>query len=152
LWGLLLATAPRPPAAAQTSSAAVPETSLGIAALLARRTFIGAEGGLDRRAGQGRLALAAAAGLEGGVPAARLEARAQFLLLPPARTATGWYGGLGIAAAEAASRHGAVYLTVALGVETAVWHTRGLYAEVGFGGGLRVGAGVRWRRVPAWWP
>lgn len=128
------------------------ETSLGGAALLARRTFVGAEGGIDRRAGQSRLALAAAAGLAGGAPAVRLEARAQFLLLPPARTAAGWYGGVGIATAEAAGRHGAVYLTVALGVETAVWRAQGFYAEVGLGGGLRLGAGIRWRRVPAWWP
>jgi hypothetical protein len=148
--GLLAAAAMATPAGAQTP--AVGEASLGGAALLARRTFVGAEGGLGRRSGQSRLALAAAAGVAGDRPALRFEARAQFLLLPQARTAAGWYGGLGIAAAEAAGRHGGVYLTAALGVETAAWRARGVYAEVGLGGGLRLGVGVRWRRVPAWWP
>jgi hypothetical protein len=150
--GLVAAAALAAPPGAAAQTPAVREASLGGATLLANRTFVGAEGGLGRRDGQGRVTLATAAGVAGNTPALRLEARAQFLLLPQSRTAAGWYGGLGIAAAEAAGRHGAVYLTVALGVETAAWRARGLYAEVGLGGGLRLGAGVRWRRVPAWWP
>ncbi len=140
------------PGAAGGQSVVVGETALGAVGMLARADFWGAEAGLARRVGQSRIALAAAGGEQGGAAAMRVELRAQFLLLPPARTAVGYYAGLGLAVAEAVRRHGGAYLTAVVGVETAVWHARGVYAELGLGGGVRMAAGVRWRRVPAWWP
>jgi hypothetical protein len=154
LLGMLAAAAPTGMAAAQ--SPAVGETSLGAVCLLARSDFWGAEAGVARRVGQGRVALLGAGGWQDGGTALRAEARAQFLVLPAAgegrRTAAAYYAGLGLAFAGAEGRHGAAYLTVAVGVEMSAWRTRGVYAEIGLGGGVRIAAGLRWRRVPAWWP
>ncbi len=133
---------------------------MSAACFLARADFCGVEAGLARRAGQSRVALAGAGGWQDGAMALRAEARAQFLLLPPGgagpsgggRAAAGYYAGLGLAFAGAERRHGAAYLTAVIGVETAPWRSRGMYAEVGLGGGVRLAAGLRWRRVPAWWP
>jgi len=157
----VLAAAP-PTGVAGAQSPALGETSLGAVCLLARAGFWGAEAGLARRAGQGRVAVTGAGGWQDGAMALRTEARAQFLLLPATGgggaggrgggAAAGYYAGLGLAFAGAERRHGAAYLTAVIGVETAAWRARGVYAEVGLGGGVRVAAGLRWRRVPAWWP
>ncbi len=150
---MLAAALPAGGAAAQ--SPAVGETSLGAVCLLARADFWGAEADVARRVGQGRVGFLGAGGWQDGGTALRAEARAQFLLLPAAggrRTPAGYYAGLGLAFAGAERRHGAAYLTAAIGVETAAWRTRGVYAEIGLGGGVRFAAGLRWRRVPAWWP
>ena len=152
---MLAATLPAGGVTAQ--SPAVGETSFGAVCLLAHADFWGAEAGVARRVGQGRVAVFGAGGWQDGGTALRAEARAQFLLLPAAggasgRTPAGYYAGLGLAFAGAERRHGAAYLTAAIGVETAAWRTRGVYAEIGLGGGLRFAAGLRWRRVPAWWP
>jgi len=147
--------APLPAGGAAAQSPAVGETSFGAVCLLARADFWGAEAGVARRVGQGRVAFLGAGGWQDGGTALRAEARAQFLLLPAAggrRTPAGYYAGLGLAFAGAERRHGAAYLTAAIGVETAAWRTRGVYAEIGLGGGVRFAAGLRWRRVPAWWP
>jgi len=148
---------------ARAQAPAMGETSVGAVCFLARAAFWGAEAGLARRVGQSRLALLGAGGWEDGAAALRAEARAQFLLLPPGgtggggearggRTGAAYYAGLGLAFAAAEQRHGAAYLTAVIGVESAGWGTRGVYAEVGLGGGVRLAAGLRWRRVPAWWP
>jgi len=162
LLGVLAAAPATGVAAAQ--SPAVGETSLGAVCLLARSDFWGAEAGVARRVGQGRVALLGAGGWQDGGTALRAEARAQFLVLPASggreggggaggrTTAAAYYAGLGLAFAGAERRHGAAYLTVAIGVELAAWRTRGVYAEIGLGGGVRIAAGLRWRRVPAWWP
>jgi hypothetical protein len=156
LLGVLAAAPATGVAAAQ--SPAVGETSLGAVCLLARSDFWGAEAGVARRVGQGRVAVLGAGGWQDGGTALRAEARAQFLVLPAAGGreggggGAGYYAGLGLAFAGAERRRGAAYLTVAIGVELAAWRTRGVYAEIGLGGGVRIAAGLRWRRVPAWWP
>ena len=155
LLGGLAATLPAGVAHAQAP--ALGETSVGAVCFLARADFWGGEAGLARRVGQSRVALMGAGGWQDGATALRAEARAQFLLLPPGAAgggggAAGYYAGLGLAFAGAERRRGAAYLTAVIGVETAAWRTRGVYAEVGLGGGVRIAAGLRWRRVPAWWP
>lgn len=120
--------------------------------MFARQTFWGAGAAIARRpAGQGRLALAAAGGDCGGALGLRLEASAQFLLKPGARTGTSLYGGLGIAFVGARSERGAGYFTALLGLESRPGRTAGWYAELGLAGGVRLSAGRRWRRFPAWW-
>ncbi len=166
LHGLLAAALLPPGRVARAQALAIGETSVSAVCFLARTNFWGAEAGLSRRAGQGRVGLAGAGGWQDGSMALRVETRAQFLLLPPGlagvgggggsgtgggRTA-GYYAGLGLAFAGAERRHGAAYLTAVIGIESAPWRARGMYAEVGLGGGVRLAAGVRWRRVPAWWP
>jgi hypothetical protein len=128
----------------------VDERSLGAATVWARDDYGGLEVGVSRRGGQGRFGLSATGGSGGGELALRLEARGQFLLVPTARTGPAYYAGLGFAFAGARARRGAAYLTMLLGVETAAWRPQGWYAELGLGGGLRVAAGMRWRRFPAW--
>jgi hypothetical protein len=57
------------------------------------------------------------------------------------------FGALGIAWAGAADTHGAAYLALVGGVETAPAQPRGWYLEVGVEGGFRLAAGLRLRRV-----
>ncbi|HEU5261682.1 MAG TPA: hypothetical protein VFU41_09710 [Gemmatimonadales bacterium] len=125
---------------------------MGATAVLARRSFWGAELAIARRpGGQGRLALAAAGGTHGGTAGMRLEASAQFLLRPGERAGTSLYGGLGIAFVGTRSEQGAGYLMALIGLESAPGRPSGWYAEVGLAGGVRVAGGRRWRRFPSWW-
>ena len=87
-----------------------------------------------------------ALGAAGGVPGVRLSAAVQFLLNPAAHAGTSPYAGVGLAFAGAESAHGAGYLAVMLGVEAAPARARGWYVELGLEGGVRVTAGLRWRR------
>lgn len=137
---------------AQAQRLTATEAGVGAAALAARRDFFGAELGLARRpGGQARLALGAAGGSSEGRAGVRLEAGAQFLVNPAARSGASLYGGLGVAFLGARGARGAGYLTLVLGVESAAGRASGWYGELGLGGGLRVAAGRRWRRFPAWW-
>lgn len=124
----------------------------GAIAVFAHREFWGPAIGIARRSGaQGRFALSAAGGDYERVLGVRLEATAQFLLRPAERHALGPYGGLGLAFLGAEGAPGASYLTALLGVEAAPGARAGWYVEVGLGGGVRVAAGWRFRRFPAWW-
>jgi hypothetical protein len=46
---------------------------------------------------------------------------------------------------------GSGYLTALVGFETTPGRVGGWYGEIGLAGGVRVAAGRRWRRFPAWW-
>jgi hypothetical protein len=131
---------------------AATEWSMGVTTVAARHTFWGA--GLElahRPSGQVRGAVAAAAGARDGQAAVRLDATAQFVVTPSARTGVTLSGGLGLAYAGARHTRGAAWATVQLGAETAAGRRRGWFLEVGLGGGLRVAAGWRWRSFPSWW-
>ena len=126
--------------------------STGAVAVLAHRGFWGPELGLARRpGGQGRFAFTAAAGDYEHALGVRLQATAQFLLRPGERGAVGPYGGLGLAFVGAAGVRGMSYLTALAGVESGPGAAVGWYLELGLGGGVRLGAGWRFRRFPGWW-
>ncbi len=128
------------------------EAGAGATAVFGHRGFWGPALGVARRpGGQGRLALGMAGGDYEGVLGVRLEATAQLLLRPGDRTGVGPYAGLGLAFVGSRSTHGAGYLTALLGVESTPGRAAGWYAELGLGGGVRLGVGRRWRRFPPWW-
>jgi len=130
----------------------VTEVGAGGTAVLAERGFWGPELGVARRpGGQGRFALTVAGGDYDRVLGIRVEGTAQFLLRPAERRGVGPYAGLGLAFMGAEGTRGAGYLTALLGVESAPGRSRGWYAELGLGGGVRLAVGHRWRRLPAWW-
>ncbi len=97
------------------------------------------------------MALLAAVGSADGHAALRLEATAQFLVLPGALSGLSPYAGVGVAYVGAHPYRGVGVLVALVGVEAAAGRRRGWFGELGFGGGLRVRAGYRWRRLPPWW-
>ncbi|HEY6208690.1 MAG TPA: hypothetical protein VIW28_06500 [Gemmatimonadales bacterium] len=128
------------------------ELAVGATTVLAHRSFWGVGVGIARRpGGQGRLAVTAWGGDDDGAFGMRVEASAQFLLQPGARSGGSVYGGLGIAFAGGSAHRGAGYLMALLGVEAAPGRTAGWYAELGLAGGVRISGGWRWRRLPSWW-
>ena len=76
----------------------------------------------------------------------RVSAAVQLVLTPAARTGTSPYAGVGLAFAGVEGARGAGYLAMMLGVEAAPGRARGWYVELGLEGGVRVAAGLRWRR------
>jgi hypothetical protein len=149
LAALLLGALARP-LSAQLPAAS--ELDLGPVATWARRAFAGAALGIATRpGGEGRVALVAALGSADGHPAVRLEATAQFLVMPGAKSGVSPYGGVGLAYLGARPYRGAGALVVLLGVEAAPGRPHGWFSEVGLGGGLRLRIGYRWRRLPPWW-
>ena len=151
----LLRFVPPPAAVAQGGGRPfnVLEVGAGATVVAARSTFSGVELGIARRVGAGltRLALGAAGGTYEGRAGVRLAATAQFLLRPTGQSGAGPYGGLGVAFAGAAGTHGAAYLVLVVGLESVPGRRQGWYGELGLAGGVRVVAGWRWRRFPAWW-
>lgn len=146
---LILAALTRPLVGQQLSAT---ELDAGPVATWARRTFTGAAVGIARRpGGEGRLAVSAAVGAMDGHAALRLEATAQFLVLPGAKNGITPYGGVGVAYVGARPYRGAGALVLLLGVEAAAGKPQGWFGELGLGGGLRLRAGFRWRRLPPWW-
>jgi hypothetical protein len=138
------------PLAAQAPAAS--ELDLGPVATWAHRVFAGAAVGIATRpGGEGRVALVAAVGSADGHAALRLEAMAQFLILPGAKTGVSPYGGVGLAYLGARPYRGAGAFVVMVGLEGAPGRPRGWFGELGLGGGLRLRLGYRWRRLPAWW-
>jgi hypothetical protein len=148
-WGRLLvaaALAAAPPAAAQRV------TELGVQATttLSNPALIVAGGsGAVRLSERGRLALTLGAGLSDGAAAWRAEAMGHFLLAPRRRAGAAAYAGAGVAAVGGPVERG--YVILALGLEDAPGRRSGWFGEVGVGGGVRLVAGWRWRRFPAWW-
>ncbi len=140
-------------AAASASPAqrrAVTELQAGVSGIVAARDFWGVELGAARRAaGQGRFGMTAAAGAADGAAALRLAGTAHFMLWPGAQSGTSPYAGLGLAFMGVRGRRGAGYVTAVLGLEAAPGRSRGWYAELGLGGGVRAGGGLRWRRFPS---
>ncbi len=96
-----------------------------------------------RPPGRLRFSLLVTAGARGGERAARSEAAVHFLLSPASRRG-GWYGGGGLAAVAGRATH--EYVMLVLGYETSPAGPGGWALELGLGGGLRLGAGYRWRR------
>lgn len=145
----LLVTGP----GARTASAQRPaatELSVGAAGAVATRDFWGGELGIARGTrGPTRLAATVAAGTSGGAAAVRFAIMGQLSLAPAARDGTGPYAGLGLSFLGARGGRGAGYLCAVLGLEAAPGRGSGWYAEAGLGGGVRVAAGWRWRRLPA---
>ena len=146
----LILSALAPPLAGQRFTAT--ELDAGAVATLARRSFSGVAVALARRpTGEARVALAAAAGTLDGHAALRLEATAQFLVLPVAKRGVSPYLGVGVAYVGARPYRGSGALMALIGVEEAAARARGWFGEVGLGGGFRLRAGFRWRRLPPWW-
>jgi hypothetical protein len=97
-----------------------------------------------------RVSVAAAIGGGGGETAWRGELLGHFLLSPTRRSGVGLYGAAGVAAVGGPVDQG--YLVVTLGLEGRPGARSGWFAEAGVGGGVRLAAGYRWRRLPAGWP
>jgi hypothetical protein len=118
----------------------------------ARHDFYGISVGFARRpGGQGRIAAVASGGSSGGRLALRLEASAQLIVMPVARTGVSPYGGLGVAYVGVRGRRGTGVLLALLGLEAAPGNAHGWFAELGLGGGTRLRVGYRWRSLPPWW-
>lgn len=131
---------------------AVTELDVGPVAAWARYDFYGLAAGFALRSrGQGRIALSGAGGAVDGQAALRLEATAQFLVTPGARSGVSPYGGIGVAYMGSRGRRGLGALVTLIGVEAAAGRRSGWFGELGFGGGLRARLGMRWRHFPPRW-
>ncbi|HEY3222150.1 MAG TPA: hypothetical protein VGJ80_15565 [Gemmatimonadales bacterium] len=138
--------------AVQSRQLTATELSLGAAAAMAHRTFVGAELGLAHRPNGGsRIALALAGGAVSERPAARAHLTLQLLLSPAARSGAGFYAGVGGAFLARRGAAGQGFLAVLLGFEGAPGRRQGWYVELGLAGGVRAAAGWRMRWFPAWW-
>lgn len=133
---------------------ALTATELGVGAVgtWAHRDFYGASIELGLRPStDGRLALSAAGGTIDGQAGMRVEATAQFLVLPTGKSGVSPYAGVGIAYVGARAYRGTGVLVVLLGCESGAGRRRGWFGEVGLGDGVRLRVGWRWRRFPGWW-
>jgi hypothetical protein len=140
--------------ALQSQQLTATELSLGAAASMARRTFIGAELGIAHRpSGESRIALALAGGSAppGERAAARAQVTIQLLVNSAARAGVGIYAGVGAAFLARRGSPGQGYLAVLLGVEGAPGRRQSWYVEGGLGGGARAAGGWRLRWLPRWW-
>ena len=81
----------------------------------------------------------------------RVEATAQFLVLPTTKTGVSPYAGVGIAYVGSRAYRGTGVLVVLLGCESAAGRRRGWFGEVGLGDGAWLRVGWRWRNFPGWW-
>ena len=123
------------------------ELRAGVTGVIATQDFWGGDLGLARRhAGGRREAVTVALGAVGGAAAVRVTAAVQFVLQPAGGAALGPYGGVGLAFAGVEGARSAGYLALMVGLEGAPGRPLGWFAEVGVEGGVRVAAGLRWRR------
>jgi len=96
-----------------------------------------------------RLALTLAAGMADGDVAFRGELLGHFLLSPRATHGVGFYALGGAAVADVESTGDTQgYMVLGLGVESSPGSPSGWALEAGIGGGFRIAAGYRWRRLP----
>lgn len=102
----------------------------------------GAYGGF-RTSGRTRLSASIGAGISDGDLAWRGELLGHFLLSPEERRKSGFYFAGGVAAVEGPVSRGFLVLTV--GLEERPRAPSGWALEAGFGGGLRIALGYRWR-------
>jgi hypothetical protein len=126
------------------------ETELAAVGVASRPAAAVAGAGLAWRDG-GRTRLGGALLLgadEHGGWAGRVELGWHFLLDPAKRAGNGVYGGGGVAVAATAGRT-RTYLMLVIGVENAPAARRGTFIEAGVGGGIRLSAGMRWRKQNA---
>jgi hypothetical protein len=99
--------------------------------------------GALRTSGRTRLSAGLGAGISGGDLAWRGELLGHFLLSPEERHKSGFYVAGGVAAVDGPVSRG--YLVLTLGLEERPGADGGWAMEAGFGGGLRLGLGYRWR-------
>ena len=148
-WAVMVATAVGA-SGASAQRVAITELQAGGSGVIATHDFWGGEVGIARRpGGQLRQVFTVALGDAAGSLGVRVRAAAQFVLKPGASRGTSPYAGVGLAFAAARGARGAGYLAVMAGWEAAPARVRGWYVELGFEGGARVAAGVRWRRFGA---
>jgi hypothetical protein len=107
---------------------------------------VGGAYGAIRTSGRVRISAFLGGGASDGDFAWRAEALGHFLLSPGRRRGWGPYLAGGIAAVGGPVSRG--YIVLTLGMEQRPGGPSGWVAEVGLGGGLRVGLGYRWRRLP----
>lgn len=96
-----------------------------------------------------RVGLYAGGGVTDGEGAGRAELVAHFLLTPRSAHA-GVYGGGGLAGVFG-SGFADGYLVLLVGVDGAPGGRGGWFVEAGIGGGARLAAGYRWRKLPPGW-
>ncbi|MEO8200397.1 MAG: hypothetical protein ABI679_07750 [Gemmatimonadota bacterium] len=140
-WGFLLAGFAPATASAQTG------VELGFHALRteAHADFLGAGAQLlFRPGGRARFVATMTPGALDGDFAMRGELLGQFLLNPRSRK-TGIYTGGGLAAVTASATEG--YVVLMIGIESNPGGRSGWMLEAGIGGGVRVLAGYRWRKL-----
>ena len=143
-WASVLAVLMAGLPAAVRAQQSMAEAGIEVIATAADPGFAGA--GLYaalRPAGRLRFSAVLADGIRGEERAGRGELVAHFLLSPWSRRG-GWYGGGGVAAVAARQTRG--YALLVVGYETSPAGRTGWAFELGLGGGLRLGAGYRWRR------
>ena len=120
------------------------EVQLAAVTATAEPLAVTAGPGLAFRIGRrDRLVGWAGLGVADGEFTARGDGAYHFLLTPESRGAGVYLGG-GVAAAEAGGWRG--LLIGVAGIEAAPGARQGWFAEVGFGGGVRLAAGFRWRQ------
>jgi hypothetical protein len=105
--------------------------------------------GALRTSGRTRISASVGGGASDGDFAWRAEALGHFLLSPNRRGGWGAYLAGGLAAVGGPVDRG--YIVLTLGAEGRPGSSSGWAAEVGIGGGVRVGLGYRWRRFPRAW-
>jgi hypothetical protein len=102
-----------------------------------------------RISGRTRISASVGGGASDGDFAWRAEALGHFLLSPDRRRGWGAYLAGGLAAVGGPVNRG--YIVLTLGAEGRPGGPSGWVAEVGIGGGVRIGVGYRWRRFPRAW-
>jgi hypothetical protein len=124
-----------------------------MAAGLASAPAVGLAGlGLNWREvrGRSRVGLALLGGAaEDGRAAGRAELVWHFQLDPARRSGWGLYGGGGLAAGIVEDDRVKPWIQAVIGAESRPGGRGGLFLEAGFGGGVRVAAGWRWRKHDA---
>ncbi len=90
-----------------------------------------------------RLSASAGLGVSSGDPAFRGELLGHFLLNPGQLRGAGFYLAGGVAAVAGVIDR--AYLVLTVGLEDRPGAASGWTAELGIGGGVRLGAGYRWR-------
>jgi hypothetical protein len=105
--------------------------------------------GALRTSGRTRISASVGGGVSDGAFAWRAEALGHFLLSPDRRRGWGAYVAGGLAAVGGPVDRG--YIVLTLGAEGRPGGSSGWVAEVGIGGGVRIGLGYRWRRFPRTW-
>jgi hypothetical protein len=132
--------------AGPSSLAAQQVWELGGQALLTTSDPVLVTGGLYaalRPSGRARVAATLGGGVADGRAAGRGELLAHFLLSPGATKRPGLYLGGGVAGVVGPVDQG--YVVVLAGLEGAPGARSGWAIEAGFGGGVRLTAGWRWR-------
>ena len=105
--------------------------------------------GAIRTSGRTRVSAFVGGGASNGDLAWRGEALGYFLLSPDRRRGWGPYIAGGIAGVEGPIHRG--YIVLTLGAEERPRNSSGWVAEIGIGGGARLGLGYRWRHFPRSW-